>query len=227
MRKLRILTITVALLVLAVASNALSLTVSVGVFSLPFSVGSTNTISGSQLFVDQFLAINDVAPVLPTDSILALGTMQTQFHPPDLGHTGAYTFSAVPANFDIYLVDDANPAHVMAIPVVGTISGTTNVTSLSPPQGNRGLVYDIATINGSAVNGFYNTIIPAKVTTFNFFGVPVTLKIRSVQSPPLFGATPTAIEGTISAVPEPGALGLLLAGGVSASLFAAFRRRRA
>lgn len=227
MQKLRILIITMALLVLAVASNALSLTVTVGVFSLPFSAGSTNIVGGSQLFVDQFLAINDVAPVLASDSILALGTMNTVFHAPDTGHTGSYTFAAVPANFDIYLQDDNNPAHIMAIPVVGSISGTTNVTNLSPPQGNLKLVYNISTINGSAVNGFYNMVIPAKVTTFDFFGVPVTLKIRSVQSPPLFGATPTAIEGTIAAVPEPGALGLLLAGGVSASLFAAFRRRRA
>jgi len=166
--------------------------------------------------------------VTPSESTLALGTMNTVFifSPPA---TGNYTFAGVPADFDIGIQNILNPAQTMVIPVVGAITKFTTVNSLAPPLGSNQLLYTVDSVGGSSVHGAYNGgTIPAIVDTFNFFGEELTLKVRIDQSPPLFGASPTGIEGTIqgfSTVPEPGALALLLAAGVGGSLFFVRTRR--
>jgi len=209
-------------------STCQALTVSVNTNN-EFDAFSTNSVAGSQLEVLQIGGTNPGVVLLPTESNLALGQMATGFFSGQTPQVGAYTFSNVPANFDIVITDTTNPADTTTLNVLGFISGTTNVNSIAPPVGSNSLTYTVTSVGGSSSLGAFNNGTPAIVDAFNFFGNMIEIKVRQTQSPPLFGASNTAIEGRIigpAAVPEPGTIAMLIGMGVSSSLLALRRRRR-
>jgi len=214
---------------LASRSQAIVLNVTINT-SNEWFVSSTNSHVGSTLDVLQRPALNSIS-LVPTESNLALGTMATNFFAPafEVPQIGTYTFGTQPANFDVVITDLANALNTVTIPVVGQITGTVNVTSTAPPVSNGNLTYKILTVGGVTVpSTFDDNGIPSLSYAFNFFGEPLLIKIRNIQSPPLFNGTDTAIEGRIKSVPtvpEPGSLALLIGSGVTGSAFLIRRRR--
>jgi hypothetical protein len=232
MQKIGTLLALTALCTLGTACNALTVDVTTDFVSL-FDVGSSNTVGASKLDVLQAPFFNPIG-LTSTESNLGLGTMTTQFSATPAA-TGGYTFNPAtapgapytPGNFSIVITDEANPAHTVTLAVTGGITGTTNVNRLSPPSGSNSLTYTVTSVGGSTTTGIFNDGQGAIIDSFDFFGTPITLKVRIKQSPPVFGGTPTAIEGRILSVPEPGSIAMLIGMGVSGSAFMLRRRRKA
>jgi hypothetical protein len=232
MQKIGTLLALTALCTLGTACNALTVDVTTDFVSL-FDVGSSNTMGASKLDVLQAGFFNPIG-LTGTESNLGLGTLTTQFSATPAA-TGAYIFNPAtapgapytPGNFNIVITDEANPLHTVTLAVTGGITGTTNVNRLSPASGSNSLTYTVTSVGGSTTTGIFDDGQNAILDSFSFFGTPITLKVRIKQSPPVFGGTPTAIEGRILSVPEPGSIAMLIGMGVSGSAFMLRRRRKA
>jgi hypothetical protein len=252
MRKLSTLLAAAGIAALTVNANAVITAVTVDNGDL-FIVASNNAIGGSRLLVNQGNFFNPIA-LSPGESNLALGDMITNFGPGapvNTPMTGTYNYLgagteplgflgvSTPAVFEMFVTDAANPLNSQVkLTVTASLTGETDVSTIIPPFGSRELnltVLSITGMNTGAVDTFVDGG-PSFATTFNnngadaigysfiLDGQPFTIKVREVQSPPVFGATGTAIEGRISSVPEPGSVALLMGLGVSGLV--ALRRRR-